>query len=158
LVKESCKVATLEVERVNGADGEISVEWKTIDGSAKSPSDFQGGEGILNFKHGEIVRTLEIPIVDDLDPEKVRRVSEPQHKKYIFKKQMTINFYMSSWTSVSLSGINICKFCNIYVGMFSFILSCMFINVGVCLKFCYFKCAATYFCISSCFIMEYFLD
>lgn len=53
-MKESCKVVTLEVERTNGADGEISVDWKTIDGSAKSPSDYEGGEGTLAFKHGEL--------------------------------------------------------------------------------------------------------
>ncbi|XP_021948332.1 sodium/calcium exchanger 1 isoform X3 [Folsomia candida] len=82
LVKESCNIANLEVERTNGADGEISVDWKTIDGSAKSPSDFQGGEGTLTFKHGELVRTIEIPIVDDLDPEKDEcfevEISNPQ--------------------------------------------------------------------------------
>ena len=54
LVKESCGFASIEVERTDGADGEISVHWRTIDGSAKSPSDYQGGEGILTFKHGEV--------------------------------------------------------------------------------------------------------
>ncbi|CAG7732673.1 unnamed protein product [Allacma fusca] len=70
LVKESCGVANLEVERANGADGEIAVKWRTIDGSAKSPADFQGGEGTLVFKHGEILRSIDIPIVDDVAPEK----------------------------------------------------------------------------------------
>jgi len=46
----------IEVERANGADGEVSVNWKTIDGSAKSPKDYQGGEGTLTFKHGEVSR------------------------------------------------------------------------------------------------------
>ena len=54
LVKESCEFASLEVERLNGADGEVSVQWKTIDGSAKSPEDYQGSEGTLVFKHGEV--------------------------------------------------------------------------------------------------------
>jgi solute carrier family 8 (sodium/calcium exchanger) len=54
LVKESCEFASLEVERTNGADGEVSVQWRTIDGSAQSPEDFQGGEGTLVFKHGEV--------------------------------------------------------------------------------------------------------
>jgi solute carrier family 8 (sodium/calcium exchanger) len=79
LVKESCKVCTLDVERVNGADGEVSVDWKTIDGTAKSPQDFEGGEGTLHFKHGEILKTLEIHIVDDLEPEKVSSVSFKAH-------------------------------------------------------------------------------
>jgi solute carrier family 8 (sodium/calcium exchanger) len=53
-VKESCNFASIDIERTNGADGEVSVKWKTIDGSAKSPKDFQGGEGTLVFKHGEV--------------------------------------------------------------------------------------------------------
>ncbi len=42
------------MERIGGADGDISVQWKTSDGSAKSPKDYQGGEGTLVFKHGEV--------------------------------------------------------------------------------------------------------
>ena len=53
-MKESSGNASLEVERINGADGEVAVKWKTIDGSAKSPEDYDGGEGILTFKHGEV--------------------------------------------------------------------------------------------------------
>lgn len=41
-MKESSGTATLEVERINGADGEITVQWKTTDGSAKSPEDYEG--------------------------------------------------------------------------------------------------------------------
>lgn len=53
-MKESCQFACIDVERIGGADGDISVQWKTIDGSAKSPKDYQGGEGTLVFKHGEV--------------------------------------------------------------------------------------------------------
>ncbi|CAG7711701.1 unnamed protein product [Allacma fusca] len=70
LVKESCGVAILEVERVNGANGEVSVKWRSIDGSAKSPDDYRGGEGTLVFKHGETVQVFEIPIIDDMKPER----------------------------------------------------------------------------------------
>ncbi|ODM88768.1 Sodium/calcium exchanger 1 [Orchesella cincta] len=70
LVKESCQFACIDVERTNGADGDISVNYRTIDGSAKSPNDYQGSEGTLVFKHGETLRTIEIPIVDDLKPER----------------------------------------------------------------------------------------
>jgi len=70
LVKESCDYVSLEVERTNGADGDVSVQWKTIDDSAKSPADYIGGEGTLLFKHGETLRTIEIKIVDDAKPEK----------------------------------------------------------------------------------------
>lgn len=57
LVKESCNFANIEVERIDGADGEVTVDWKTEDGSAKSPEDYQGGEGTLIFKHGEVRNT-----------------------------------------------------------------------------------------------------
>lgn len=53
-MKESCGSALIEVQRTNGADGDISVKWRTHDVSAKSPKDFAGGEGILEFKHGEV--------------------------------------------------------------------------------------------------------
>jgi solute carrier family 8 (sodium/calcium exchanger) len=54
LVKESCGFASIEVERVDGADGNVSVQWRTKDESAVSPKDFVGGEGILTFCHGEV--------------------------------------------------------------------------------------------------------
>ena len=54
LVNESIGKASIPVIRKNGADGEISVKWKTIDRSALSGKDFEGGEGMLIFKHTEV--------------------------------------------------------------------------------------------------------
>ena len=54
LVKESCGHAEIGVLRQNGADGNISVKWKTIDKSAVSGKDYNGGEGELKFGHGEV--------------------------------------------------------------------------------------------------------
>ena len=56
--------------RENGADGDLKVKWKTIDKTAVSGKDFTGGEGELEFKHGETQRTINIPIIDDMDVEK----------------------------------------------------------------------------------------
>ncbi|XP_071540523.1 sodium/calcium exchanger 2-like isoform X3 [Panulirus ornatus] len=70
LVKESIGNAVIPVVRKNGADGEITVKWRTIDKSAVSGRDFEGGEGILIFKHTEIEQNIEIPIIDDMTPEK----------------------------------------------------------------------------------------
>merc|ERR1711994_121070 len=70
LVKESCGEALLSVLRGNGADGDLKVKWKTIDKTAVSGKDFTGGEGELEFKHGETQRTINIPIIDDMDVEK----------------------------------------------------------------------------------------
>ncbi|XP_069953412.1 sodium/calcium exchanger Calx isoform X5 [Cherax quadricarinatus] len=70
LVKESVGNAVIPVVRKNGADGEISVKWRTVDKSAISGHDYQGGEGTLVFKHTEITQNIEIPIIDDMAPEK----------------------------------------------------------------------------------------
>jgi solute carrier family 8 (sodium/calcium exchanger) len=53
-VKESCENAEISVLRSNGADGDVSVKWRTIDKSAINGKDFKGGEGVLEFKHGEV--------------------------------------------------------------------------------------------------------
>ena len=60
LVKESCGNAELGVLRQNGADGIISVKWRTIDKSAINGKDYTGGEGEVKFKHGEVRHMLRI--------------------------------------------------------------------------------------------------
>jgi len=70
LVEESVGNAILSVVRQNGADGDIEVKWKTIDKTAISGKDYQGGEGVLFFKHGETQRNISIPIIDDMEFEK----------------------------------------------------------------------------------------
>merc|ERR1711962_1070387 len=40
LVKESCGEAVLSVIRENGADGDISVKWRTVDKTAVSGKDY----------------------------------------------------------------------------------------------------------------------
>lgn len=54
VVKESAGKVSVGVTRVKGSDGDISVKWKTIDKSAISGKDFEGGTGELFFKHGEV--------------------------------------------------------------------------------------------------------
>merc|ERR1712117_314863 len=70
LVKESCGDAEISVIRQNGADGKISVKWRTIDKTAINGKDYKGGEGVIEFNHGETHRTLHIPIVNDMEFEK----------------------------------------------------------------------------------------
>ena len=65
LFKESAGKALIPVERSNGADGHVELEWKTEDLTAKSGKDFEGGSGKLVFEHGEMTKTLEIAIFDD---------------------------------------------------------------------------------------------
>lgn len=54
LVKESIGTAIIPVLRKNGADGEVSVKYRTIDKSAINNRDYKGGEGVLVFKHTEV--------------------------------------------------------------------------------------------------------
>lgn len=54
IVKESIGDAVITVIRKNGADGEISVNWRTVDKNAINGRDYRGGEGILVFKHTEV--------------------------------------------------------------------------------------------------------
>ena len=46
------------------------MKWKTIDKTAVAGKDYTGGEGELEFKHGETQRTINIPIIDDMEAEK----------------------------------------------------------------------------------------
>jgi len=70
LVKESCGSAVLSIVRQNGADGDVTIKWRTIDKTAISGKDYTGGEGEIEFKHGETQRDIKIHVIDDMDYEK----------------------------------------------------------------------------------------
>jgi len=70
LVKESCGNAVLSVIRQQGADGDVTIKYKTIDKTAVNGKDFEGGDGEIEFKHGETQRDILIPIIDDMEQEK----------------------------------------------------------------------------------------
>lgn len=57
--------AHLPIERMNGADGKVEVKWRTKDISAHSGQDYEGGEGVIVFEHGETTKTLELTVYDD---------------------------------------------------------------------------------------------
>lgn len=70
LVRESVGTAQVAVVRTKGADGTAYVHWRTKSQTAKEGEDFHGGEGKLVFEHGETLKNIEIPIVDDFENEK----------------------------------------------------------------------------------------
>ncbi|XP_054721079.1 sodium/calcium exchanger 3-like [Uloborus diversus] len=70
LVQESIGMASIPVMRTQGADGVVGCKWRTIDRTAVSPKDYCGGEGEIEFAHGEVEKSIEIPIVDDFNAEK----------------------------------------------------------------------------------------
>lgn len=65
LFKESEGKAQIPIIRMNGADGKVTLTWRTEDLTAINGRDFIGGEGTITFEHGETMKLLEIPIVDD---------------------------------------------------------------------------------------------
>ncbi|XP_069123954.1 sodium/calcium exchanger 1-like [Argopecten irradians] len=60
----------IPVQRVNGADGHVSVKWESKDITAISGKDFEGGSGELLFDHGETNKTIDINILDSMKPER----------------------------------------------------------------------------------------
>ncbi|XP_022249769.1 sodium/calcium exchanger 3-like [Limulus polyphemus] len=70
LVKENAGNALIPVIRKQGADGIVTVRWRTIDETALNGRDYIGGEGELRFEHGEVEKFIEVPIIDDFNAEK----------------------------------------------------------------------------------------
>ena len=64
-VNEADRTATLNVERVNGANGSISVQFKTRAGTATTPFDYRSKEGSLRFASGQTSRSITLSVVDD---------------------------------------------------------------------------------------------
>lgn len=60
----------LTVVRNNGADGRITVKWRTTDITAVAGKDYEGGQGELIFAHGESTKDIEVKIIDDGEFEK----------------------------------------------------------------------------------------
>lgn len=57
---------SIEVDRVNGSSGAVSVGYSTAPGTATDPADFTGGTGTVNFADGETQQFITIPIVNHL--------------------------------------------------------------------------------------------
>lgn len=64
IAKESSRKVRVPVNRINGADGHVSVKWVTKNITAIDGKDYKGGEGVLVFDNGEINRTIDIPLYD----------------------------------------------------------------------------------------------
>ena len=46
--------------RTGGADGHVSVKWRTKDITAVNGKDYEGGEGVLKFDNQETSRNIDI--------------------------------------------------------------------------------------------------
>ncbi|HUP22850.1 MAG TPA: Calx-beta domain-containing protein, partial [Thermoanaerobaculia bacterium] len=67
---ESAGAASVDVERVGGSTGAVSVEYTTSDGSAVAGLDYIEVQGTLHWPGGDAnPRSIEIPLIDDDEPE-----------------------------------------------------------------------------------------
>nr|KAG5703830.1 hypothetical protein BaRGS_031464 [Batillaria attramentaria] len=64
VIKESGLRALIPVVRSGGADGHVSVKWRTKDITAVTGQDYEGGEGELLFDNQETSRSIDIPLFE----------------------------------------------------------------------------------------------
>jgi hypothetical protein len=55
----------VQVNRVNGSTGTITIDYATSNGTATSGSDYTATSGTLTFNQGEIAKAITIPITND---------------------------------------------------------------------------------------------
>ncbi len=64
-VDEDAGTVTLKVQRTNGNDGEVTVDFATSDGTAVAGQDYVGQSDTLTFANGEATAEITIQITDD---------------------------------------------------------------------------------------------
>jgi len=75
-VAEAVGSATLTVNRVGGTDGNITVNYVTLNGSATSGSDYTAQSGTLTWTAGDATsRSILVPIIDDTQVESTQSFS-----------------------------------------------------------------------------------
>nr|WP_246345527.1 Calx-beta domain-containing protein [endosymbiont of Lamellibrachia barhami] len=65
VVENTAGGLTLTVTRTGGADGPVSVDYATADGSALQPGDYTQATGTLDFLDGETSQTILLTLTDD---------------------------------------------------------------------------------------------
>lgn len=58
--------ANISVSRTGNTSDAVTVQYRTVNGTAQSPSDFSGISGSLTFAAGETSKTLVVSILDDV--------------------------------------------------------------------------------------------
>jgi hypothetical protein len=72
---EGVGIVTLTVERIGGGFGPIAVDYEAVADTASAGQDFVLARGTLDFGHGELTRTIAVPIVNDSQGEPTERFS-----------------------------------------------------------------------------------
>lgn len=68
-VNEDANRVSVTVMRVGGTKGTVTVQYRTVDGTARAGSDFTSVTGTLTFLPGESAKTVKIDIKNDTDSE-----------------------------------------------------------------------------------------
>lgn len=68
-VLETALFIEVEVKRIRGASGKVSVSYITEDMSAFAGQDYDAAKGELTFEHNEVSKRIRIGIIDDDVPE-----------------------------------------------------------------------------------------
>lgn len=64
--KESAGEALIEIQRVQGCSGRVSLQWKTIDGTAIDGKNYHGASGTLTWEHMDVKsKMIQIGVIDD---------------------------------------------------------------------------------------------
>ncbi|MEW6730990.1 MAG: Calx-beta domain-containing protein [Acidobacteriota bacterium] len=64
-VMENGGSATITVNRINGSDGIVSVNYATSNGTATAGADYTATSGTLTFLNGETTKTFSVPVLAD---------------------------------------------------------------------------------------------
>jgi len=64
-VAENAGTATIVVQRIGGTDGQVTVDYRTVNGTASSATDYGATNGTLTFENGENQKSFTIPITND---------------------------------------------------------------------------------------------
>lgn len=64
-VAENAGTASIAVERINGSNGTVTVNFATVNGTATSPAFFTATTGTLSFAEGETSKSIPITIIDN---------------------------------------------------------------------------------------------
>lgn len=68
-VNEGAGTVSVNVVRVGGSDGRVTVDYATANGGAVAGSDYTATSGTLEFLDGETSKTIVIPILNDNEEE-----------------------------------------------------------------------------------------
>jgi hypothetical protein len=64
-IKENAGKVTIGVQNPGPADGDRTVDWETVNGSAKAGSDFVAGSGTLSFSPSDTSKVIEVTIINN---------------------------------------------------------------------------------------------